>query len=62
MEPIHLDKIDVPEHIHGISCNVKNCRYNDASHYCTAPSINVGPSYATSGLDTLCGTFRPKEF
>ncbi len=61
MEGIRLDSSSVPEHIHGIRCNVKNCVYNDMSEYCTAPQINVGPSYATAGIDTICATFRPKN-
>ena len=60
MKGIHLNET-VPEHISGISCNVKNCVYNESEHYCTAPAINVGPSYATAGMDTICGTFRPKN-
>lgn len=61
MEGITLDSNSVPEHIRGIQCNVKNCVYNDQSSYCTARKISVGPSYATSGIDTLCGTFRPRN-
>ncbi len=61
MEGITLDSSKVPEHISGIRCNVKNCVYNDMSAYCTAEHISVGPSYATSGIDTICATFRPKK-
>lgn len=60
MEGIYLDS-SAPEHIKGIRCNVKNCVYNESSEYCTARSISVGPSYATAGIDTICGTFRPKS-
>ncbi|MBR3836575.1 MAG: DUF1540 domain-containing protein [Clostridia bacterium] len=60
MEGITLDS-SVPEHIKGIRCNVKNCVYNDQSAYCTARQISVGPSYATAGIDTICGTFRPRN-
>ncbi|MBQ4037467.1 MAG: DUF1540 domain-containing protein [Clostridia bacterium] len=61
MQGITLDKSDIPQHIKGITCNVKNCVYNDMSSYCTAERISVGPSYATAGIDTICGTFRPKN-
>lgn len=60
MEGITLDS-NVPAHIKGIQCNVKNCVYNDMSEYCTAQHISVGPSYATAGIDTICATFRPKR-
>ncbi|MBR5553999.1 MAG: DUF1540 domain-containing protein [Clostridia bacterium] len=52
---------DVPDHIRGISCNVKNCIYHDGDAYCTASRISVGPSYATSCTDTVCATFKAKS-
>lgn len=61
MQGITLDSSSVPEHIQGIRCNVKNCVYNDMDSYCTAHQISVGPSYATSGMETICATFRPKS-
>ena len=61
MEGIQLNYSSEPKHIQGIRCNVKNCVYNDQSEYCTAKQISVGPSYATAGVDTICGTFRPKN-
>ena len=62
MERLTLDPFDVPEHISGISCNVKNCIHNDGERYCTASSVNVGPSYANSSVDTVCATFKPRSF
>ena len=60
MKKIHLD--DEPKHIDGISCNVNNCVYNhQEGHQCTAQAIHVGPSYAETGTQTLCGTFRNKD-
>ena len=53
---------DVPDHIRGISCNVKNCLYHDGDSYCTAPRISVGPVYASNCTDTVCATFKPKSF
>ena len=51
---------DVPAHIRGIRCDVKNCLYHDGDSYCTADRIAIGPSFATSCTDTVCATFRPK--
>lgn len=50
------------KHIKGISCDVKNCSYHDGDSYCTADQIAVGPSFATSCTDTVCATFKQKEF
>lgn len=52
---------DIPDHIRGISCNVKNCIYHDGDAYCTASRISVGPSYATACTDTVCATFKAKS-
>ncbi|MBR2900791.1 MAG: DUF1540 domain-containing protein [Clostridia bacterium] len=52
----------IPKHIHGISCSVTNCAYHDGIHYCTANKITVGPSTATNSSQTVCATFRHKEF
>lgn len=52
---------DIPDHIRGISCNVKNCIYHDGDAYCTADRISVGPSYATACTDTVCATFKAKS-
>ena len=56
------EKKDVPSHIRGIYCNVKNCSYHDGENYCTANKINVGPSFATNCTDTVCSTFKQKNF
>lgn len=50
------------KHIKGIKCNVKNCYYHDCDTYCTASQIAVGPQNAECSTDTLCATFKPKEF
>ena len=49
------------EHIEGIKCDVKNCVYHDGETYCMAGTIAVGPSFATSSLDTVCATFKPQN-
>ena len=43
-----------------IVCGVMNCRYHDGVSRCTAPSVEVGPGYAKSSVDTVCATFEPK--
>ncbi len=50
------------KHIKGIKCDVKNCYYHNAETYCTAEQISVGPQNADTSGDTLCATFKPKEF
>ena len=50
------------KHIKGINCDVKNCTYHDGECYCTAEQISVGPGFANESTDTVCATFRPKEF
>lgn len=49
-----------PQHIKGISCDVRNCTYHDGDHYCTAEKIYVGPSNAVKSADTICATFKAK--
>ncbi len=44
--------------ISGISCDVKNCTYNDGCNNCTAGHITVGPTNAVSCTDTVCATFK----
>lgn len=60
MNRLSLDPAE-PEHIRNLSCNVKNCVYNEDDRYCTASRINVGPSYAISSTETVCATFKPKH-
>lgn len=50
------------KHIKGIKCNVQNCYYHDQETCCTAKEISVGPRNADTSGDTLCATFKPKEF
>ena len=45
----------------GVVCDVSNCVYHDGESTCTAETINVGPSYATSCTDTVCATFKQKS-
>ena len=43
-----------------IICGVMNCRWHDGVSRCKAPSVEVGPGYAKSSVDTVCATFEPK--
>ncbi|MBE6648008.1 MAG: DUF1540 domain-containing protein [Ruminococcaceae bacterium] len=51
---------DVPKHIKGISCSVKECIHHDMENYCTANSISVGPSNASCCSETVCATFKKR--
>ena len=53
-------KCATEKHIHGIVCDVKNCRYHDCDTHCTADQIMVGPSHAEHSGETACVTFKPK--
>lgn len=48
-------------HIKGVCCDVKNCVHHDTADCCTAERITIGPSYASTGSDTACATFKPKD-
>lgn len=47
------------ECLRGVNCDVRNCVYHDGENKCTASGITVGPSYASTGRDTACVTFKP---
>jgi hypothetical protein len=44
-----------------VVCGVKNCVYHFGEHGCKASPIVVGPTFASSGADTVCATFKPKS-
>ena len=50
------------KHIKGINCNVKNCVYNEQNNACYAGEICVGPQDAKCSSNTVCATFKPKEY
>ena len=50
------------KHIKGINCNVCNCVYHDGKTECYAGEICVGPKDATCSANTVCATFKPKEY
>jgi len=45
------------EHLQDVRCDVKNCVYNE-DECCFANDIKIGPSYAATQADTICGTFK----
>jgi hypothetical protein len=50
------------EEINGqVVCRVQNCAYHCEDSSCKATQIAIGPTYAPSGKDTVCATFKPKE-
>ncbi len=44
--------------IREISCNAKNCVYNENGQKCVAGHINVGTSTACTSSETFCSTFK----
>lgn len=48
------------EQIKGVKCDVENCVYHSPNCECCAGSIEVGPSHASSSLETICVTFKPQ--
>lgn len=48
--------------IKGIKCNVENCHYHSGQTDCLAGEIAVGPHDAGNSDETLCVTFKRKEF
>ncbi len=49
-------------HIKGIVCDVSHCAFHDGEHECYAGQICVGPKDATTSKNTVCATFKPKEY
>lgn len=52
----------VPQHINGISCDVKSCAYHDGDSFCTAGKVSIGPSFAKKSGQTSCATYRQRYF
>lgn len=50
------------KHIKGINCDVVNCVYHDGKSECYAGEISVGPRDAKCSSNTVCATFKPKEY
>ena len=50
------------KHIKGINCDVVNCVYHDGKSECYAGEISVGPHDAKCSSNTVCATFKPKEY
>lgn len=44
-----------------LKCDVCNCVYNDQHCGCLAKQVIVGPNFATSQNDTVCGTFKKSQ-
>ncbi len=55
-------KIDSGKYIKGIVCDVKNCAYHNGESHCYAGCICVGPCDAKCSANTVCATFKPREF
>ena len=50
------------KHIKGINCNVESCVYHEAENECYAGEICVGPCDAKCSANTVCATFKPKQY
>lgn len=48
--------------IRGINCDVKNCVHHDGVSACYAGEICVGPCDADCAANTVCATFKPREY
>jgi hypothetical protein len=46
----------------GIVCDVKNCAYHDKESECYAGKVSIGPREASCSANTVCATFKPREF
>lgn len=46
----------------GIVCDVKNCAYHDRESECYAGKVSIGPREASCSANTVCATFKPREF
>ena len=55
-------KCDTAKHVKGVVCEVKNCAYHNGMHECYAGCISVGPCEADCSANTVCATFKPREF
>ncbi len=55
-------KCDSSKCIKGISCDVKNCAFHGGESDCYAGKICVGPCDAKCSANTVCATFKPREY
>ncbi|MEG1743387.1 MAG: DUF1540 domain-containing protein [Clostridia bacterium] len=55
-------KNDEVKHIKSINCSCRSCAYHDGDSFCTADKISVGPSTASCCTDTVCATYKKKNF
>ena len=55
-------KCDTAKHVKGVVCDVRNCAYHNGKHECYAGCISVGPCEADCSAETVCATFKPREF
>ena len=48
--------------VKGVLCDVKNCAFHDGESDCYAGKICVGPCDAACSENTVCATFKPREY
>jgi len=49
------------DRVNHIKCEVNNCVYHASGDACSAPCIEVTPSYASNSGETACATFRAEQ-
>ncbi len=55
-------KCDRSKHIKGVVCDVRGCAYHSGKSECCAGTISVGTCSADCSSETLCATFKPREY
>ena len=48
--------------IKGVNCDVTHCVYHNGRTECYAEEISIGPRDADCSANTVCATFKPKEY
>ena len=48
------------ETIHGVACDVSNCKLNTIDYKCSANKISVQNERASTKGETYCSTFCPR--
>ncbi len=53
---------DKSKRVDGIVCDVKSCAYHDCDNECYAGKVSIGPRDASCSANTVCATFKPREY
>ena len=58
----HNSHTEGKKQVKGVLCDVRNCAFHDGENACYAGSICVGPCDAKCSDNTVCATFKPREY